>query len=87
MSLIHPVPQHVSDDFLEAVALGRISFYGLTDGLEHIENCAYCRERLEAERETIQLIRNTLHADPSGMVTGPKRLVVVDPNFSKGKLS
>jgi hypothetical protein len=87
MLLGHPVPQHVSDDFLEEIALARNRSSDLSDGLEHIKNCAYCRDRLEAERETIQLIQNTLRADPSGMVTGPKRLVVVGPNVSKGKSS
>jgi len=87
MPLVDPVPQHVSDDFLEEIALGRNPSSDLSDGLEHIKDCAYCRDRLEAERETVRLIRNTLRADPSGMVTGPRRLVVVDPNFSKGKPS
>lgn len=87
MHLADPVPQHVSDDFLEELALGGNCSSGLSDGLEHIQSCAYCRDRLEAERQTIRLIRNALRADPSGMVTGPKRLVVVGPNLSKGKPS
>ena len=66
----HPGRQHISEDVLEEIALGRKPSSGRSDGLRHIDICAYCMERLEVERQTIYLIRNTLRADSSGMISG-----------------
>lgn len=69
-SCLQPSPLHVSEEFIEALALGRPLAPELTEGLRHISRCPHCSERLEAERRTIELIRMAF-ADSAGSEDQP----------------
>lgn len=58
-----PTPLHVSEEFIEDLALGRPMCVGLTTGLKHISNCPDCLKRLDAERQIIDLVRKALAAE------------------------
>lgn len=64
-SCSQPSPLHVSEEFVEALALGRPISHELAEGLRHISRCPHCNESLEAERKVIELIRMAF-ADKAG---------------------
>lgn len=58
-----PALLHVSEEFIEELALGRPMCVGLTTGLRHISSCPVCLKRLDEERQIIDLVRMALTAE------------------------
>lgn len=73
-----PSPWHVSEEFIEALAMGRpTSSPDLTVGLKHITACPGCLKRLEEERRTIDLLRMALAAESNSEETVVPRLLLI----------
>lgn len=65
-----PRPSHVSEEFIESLALSRPLLLELTEGLKHISPCPHGNERLEEESRTIDLVRMAF-ADKAGSEDQP----------------
>lgn len=77
---------HVSEAFIEALALGRPTSIDVAAGLKHISCCQHCGERLDVERKLIGLIRSACvdHARLDGESWQGRLLIVNASSESKG---
>jgi hypothetical protein len=55
--------QHINEDTLELIALGRLSEPNLGCAEEHLLICETCRERLSEADEIVATIRAAVHGD------------------------